>query len=171
MFEIEFLSIYKEVEFCSMTDILLDETGELSFKNGDLQLGLSDNQHQEHILIANKGKYKKFPEIVVGINQMINENDYLSEVVEKKKNLKHNTKTSGQQRYNSLPKQLFFICWKTCIKKPGWIMFVLQAVWHKTVWPTEKYYSVLLLKISIYPAPGMMPVFRWGQRYSHSTYH
>jgi len=53
-----------------MNDILLDRNGDLNFKNGDLEIGYSDNQHQEHILIANKGEYREFPELGVGIHQI-----------------------------------------------------------------------------------------------------
>jgi hypothetical protein len=59
-----------------MNDILLDTNGDLSFQNGDLKTGYSDNQHQEHILIANKGEYREFPEMGVAIEQIINDDDY-----------------------------------------------------------------------------------------------
>ncbi len=72
-----------------MIDILTDENGDLSFKNGDLDIGFSDNQHQEHILIANKGEYKEFPELGVGIHQMIGDDDFISVLIETKKNLEY----------------------------------------------------------------------------------
>jgi hypothetical protein len=72
-----------------MNDILLDSNGDLSFKNGDLEIGYSDNQHQEHILIANKGEFREFPELGVGIIQMLNDDDYLPVLIEAKKNLEY----------------------------------------------------------------------------------
>ncbi|MPT33735.1 MAG: oxidase [Flavobacterium sp.] len=72
-----------------MTDIILDDKGDLSFKNGDIEIGYSDNQHQEHILLANKGEYREFPELGVGIVQMLDDDDYMSVLIEAKKNLEY----------------------------------------------------------------------------------
>lgn len=72
-----------------MNDILLDSNGDLSFKNGDLEIGYSDNQHQEHILIVNKGEFREFPELGVGIIQMLDDDDYLPVLIEAKKNLEY----------------------------------------------------------------------------------
>jgi len=72
-----------------MTDIILNKTGDLDIQNGDIILGYSDNQHQEHILLANKGDYKEFPELGVGINNMLNEDDYMPFLIESKKNLEY----------------------------------------------------------------------------------
>lgn len=72
-----------------MTELLLDENGDLAIENGDFVTGFSDNQHQEHILIANKGEYKEFPEIGVGIIQMLNDDDYINVLIEAKKNLEY----------------------------------------------------------------------------------
>ena len=69
-----------------MNDILLDTNGDLSFQNGDVVIGYSDNQHQEHILIANKGEYREFPELGVGIEQILDDDDYISVLIEAKKN-------------------------------------------------------------------------------------
>jgi hypothetical protein len=72
-----------------MTDILLNKTGDLDIQNGDIVIDYSDNQHQEHILLANKGDYKEFPELGVGINNMLNEDDFLPFLIEAKKNLQY----------------------------------------------------------------------------------
>lgn len=72
-----------------MTDIILDDKGDLSFKNGDIEIGYSDNQHQEHILLANKGEYREFPELGVGIVQILDDDDYVSVLIEAKKNLEY----------------------------------------------------------------------------------
>ncbi len=58
-----------------MTDILLDEDGDLRIENGDLVLGEATAQNQELILIAHKGEFKESPEIGVGIsNALLSEN-------------------------------------------------------------------------------------------------
>lgn len=72
-----------------MNDIIIGATGDLSFKNGDLEIGYSDNQHQEHILLANKGEFREFPELGVGIVQMLDDDDFLSVLIEAKKNLEY----------------------------------------------------------------------------------
>jgi hypothetical protein len=72
-----------------MNDLLLDENGDLSIANGDFLIGLSDKQHQEHILIANKGEFKEFPEMGVGIANMLNDDDYTDMLIEIKKNLQY----------------------------------------------------------------------------------
>lgn len=58
-----------------MTDFLLDETNDMSLNNGDFALGDASLQHQNHILMAQKGEYKESPEIGVGIlTELLNEN-------------------------------------------------------------------------------------------------
>jgi len=59
-----------------MRDILLDDTtDDLLYKNGDLVMGDPTKQHQKHLLIANKGEYKQYPTVGVGImNFMMDEN-------------------------------------------------------------------------------------------------
>lgn len=46
--------------------------GDLIIANNDLQIGFSDLQHQEHILIAQKGSLKELPDRGVGIENFIN---------------------------------------------------------------------------------------------------
>ncbi|MRX40396.1 oxidase [Flavobacterium sp. LC2016-23] len=72
-----------------MTDILLNKTGDLLIQNGDIVIGYSDNQHQEDILLASKGDYKEFPELGVGISNMLNEDDFMPFLIEAKKNLEY----------------------------------------------------------------------------------
>jgi hypothetical protein len=72
-----------------MNDLLLDENGDLSIVNGDFDIGFSGNQHQEHILLANKGEYKEFPELGVGIAAMLGDDDYTDMLIEIKKNLEY----------------------------------------------------------------------------------
>lgn len=77
------------VELCAMTDILLDNTGDLAIVNGDLVLGYSDDRHQEHILLASKGEYKEFPELGVGLTKMLSDDDYVPFLIDAKKNLEY----------------------------------------------------------------------------------
>jgi hypothetical protein len=53
-------------------DILLDDDGELQFRNGDLLIGESDGQHIQDILIASPGHYKQTPllggSLIMGLN-------------------------------------------------------------------------------------------------------
>jgi len=52
-------------------DILLDDQGELIFRNGDLFIGDSTQQHQDDIILSQKGHYKQNPYIGVGIQDFI----------------------------------------------------------------------------------------------------
>lgn len=66
-----------------MDDFLLDENNDLIIKNGDLVIGNATLQHQNHIILAQKGEFKNAPEIGVGIlTQLNNENprELLSEI-------------------------------------------------------------------------------------------
>lgn len=66
-----------------MKDLLLNDNGDLGIANNDLQIGYSDLQHQEHILIAQKGNFKESPDVGVGVENFINDSDIdglLSEV-------------------------------------------------------------------------------------------
>lgn len=72
-----------------MKDFLLDENGDLLIENGDFVIGESDNQHQKDILIATKGEFKEFPEIGVGIEAMLSDDDYMDLLIEAKKNLEY----------------------------------------------------------------------------------
>jgi hypothetical protein len=66
-----------------MTDILTDSIGDLLIENGDLVTGYSDLQHQEHLLLAQKGDFKEQPTVGVGIENFLNSSDvdeFLSEV-------------------------------------------------------------------------------------------
>lgn len=53
-------------------DILLDSDEDLSFKDGDFFVGNSDQQHVQHILKADKGHFRQWPLIGVGILDYVN---------------------------------------------------------------------------------------------------
>lgn len=72
-----------------MQDFILDDSDDLAFEFGDLAIGRSDEQHQKHILIANKGEYKQYPELGVSIAEMLNNDTYSAVLIEAKKNLEY----------------------------------------------------------------------------------
>ena len=53
-------------------DIITDSTNDLIIENGDFKLNESDSQHVEHIITADKGQFRQWPLIGVGINRLIN---------------------------------------------------------------------------------------------------
>jgi hypothetical protein len=55
-------------------DILLNNDEEIQFLNGDFLLGVSDQQHVQHILRANKGHFYQNPLVGLGADQLINAN-------------------------------------------------------------------------------------------------
>lgn len=58
-----------------MQDILVTEEGNLRIENGDFVIGDATLQHQQHIILAQKGEYKEAPEIGVGVlTEIHNEN-------------------------------------------------------------------------------------------------
>lgn len=58
-----------------MDDFLLDTSNDLVVNNGDFVIGDASLQHQNHILLAQKGEFKNAPEIGVGVlTELNNEN-------------------------------------------------------------------------------------------------
>ena len=55
-----------------MKDIILNETNDLVFVNGDFKLDYSDEQNMASVIRANKGEFKQFPTIGVGIDYFLN---------------------------------------------------------------------------------------------------
>ena len=82
-----------------MTDVLLDENNDLLIENGDFVIGVSDQQQQKHILIANKGEYKAHPEVGVGIIDMINNEAYGEVLIETKKQLNYDGMKINDVKY------------------------------------------------------------------------
>lgn len=58
-----------------MKDILLNEILDLDIHAGDLNTGYSDLQHQELILINNRGNIKEFPVVGVDAFGYLQDND------------------------------------------------------------------------------------------------
>lgn len=67
-----------------MKDFLLDADGDLDLTGADLNIGVSDLQQQELIIISQKGALKDFPERGVGIENYINESEIEEMVTEVK---------------------------------------------------------------------------------------
>jgi hypothetical protein len=58
-----------------MNDILTAANGDIIFKDNDITIGFSDLQHQEDLLLMQKGELKREPLQGVGIENFLNESD------------------------------------------------------------------------------------------------
>lgn len=58
-----------------MLDFLLDTNRDLAFEDGDLVTGVADQQHQEDLLIQDKGSSKEFPMVGVGCFKYLESED------------------------------------------------------------------------------------------------
>ena len=58
-----------------MKDFLSDANNEMIIANQDMVIGFSDLQHQEDILICQKGEVKEFPDRGVGLANYVNESE------------------------------------------------------------------------------------------------
>jgi hypothetical protein len=56
----------------SYKDIITDENGDIEFLNGDLKVNESDAQHVDHIITTDKGQFRQFPLLGVGIGRLLN---------------------------------------------------------------------------------------------------
>lgn len=72
-----------------MFDVLLDENKDLKFVNGDLVIGDVNQQNQELIVVSNKGDWKESPEIGVGINDYLNDENISGAISAIKNNLRY----------------------------------------------------------------------------------
>ena len=59
----------------SMLDIKQTANGDVHLETGDLVYSESTEQHQQDILIADKGHYKESPDMGVGILNFLQDND------------------------------------------------------------------------------------------------
>jgi hypothetical protein len=57
--------------------ILLDENGDIMIKNGSMVIGDSTLQNQYMILAAQKGEFKEYPMLGVGISDILGDDDVL----------------------------------------------------------------------------------------------
>lgn len=58
-----------------MTDLLLNERNDLAFADGDFVAGESTQQHQQLLLISNKGDWREHPVIGVGLFRALKDDD------------------------------------------------------------------------------------------------
>ncbi len=72
-----------------MNDFGLDINGDLSIANGDFVIVDATRQHQQHIIIANKGEYKQNPEVGVGIVETLNSEKPKQVLITIKRNLEY----------------------------------------------------------------------------------
>ncbi|MRI64535.1 oxidase [Ornithobacterium rhinotracheale] len=72
-----------------MQDILTNTENDLQIKDGNFVVGISNSQQQKHIITASKGEYKEFPEVGVGIVQMLADDRYTEMLIETKKQLEY----------------------------------------------------------------------------------
>lgn len=58
-----------------MQDVILDTTGDVEIKGNDLVVGFSDFQHQEHIIVSQKGQLKHAEDAGAGIENYVNDSE------------------------------------------------------------------------------------------------
>ncbi len=56
-----------------VTDFLLDETGDLLVRGGDLVIGAADQQHIAAVLLSHMGHYRQAPLTGAGISEWLDE--------------------------------------------------------------------------------------------------
>ena len=56
----------------NVEDFIFDSDGDIKIFNGDLAVEPSDNQHIQDIFLANKGQFRQFPTIGIGIESKLN---------------------------------------------------------------------------------------------------
>lgn len=56
-------------------DILLNQDGTPVIENGDFVIGESTEQHQKLLLISQKGDFRQYPFIGVGIDNFLNDDE------------------------------------------------------------------------------------------------
>ncbi len=71
-----------------MQDFLIDENFDLKLKDGDLDIGISDTQHKELLLICNKGSFKQHPAACVGAWNYLESEDPAALIAEVKAQFK-----------------------------------------------------------------------------------
>ena len=57
------------------TDILLNDDGDLQFENGDFKKGESTYQHQRFLLTSQKGEWREYPLVGVGLQDYLNDHN------------------------------------------------------------------------------------------------
>ncbi len=81
-----------------MQDFIIND--ELEFEAGDLMVGFSDEYHQKYILIAEKGEYKQFPELGVGMLNLINSEEMVAMLIEARRNFEYDGMLVDELRFS-----------------------------------------------------------------------
>lgn len=66
-----------------MEDFILDDDGDISFDDKGIVIGESTLQHQQLLLVCNKGDFKQFPDACVGVAKYLKDqrdNSMLSDI-------------------------------------------------------------------------------------------
>jgi hypothetical protein len=58
-----------------MNDFLLDMDGDLLINDGDITIGYSDDQQKNILLVSDKGSFKEFPGVGVGLQNFLESED------------------------------------------------------------------------------------------------
>lgn len=58
-----------------MEDFILDNDGDLLIQDGDMVIGYSDDQQKNILLVTDKGAYKEFPDVGVGLQNFLESED------------------------------------------------------------------------------------------------
>lgn len=70
-----------------MKDFLLDETNDLKITNGDFEIGSSDQQEIESLMMSHKGEWKEHPLAGAGLEEYLKSRKLTKAVREAKKQL------------------------------------------------------------------------------------
>ncbi|WP_343530849.1 hypothetical protein [Pedobacter sp.] len=81
-----------------MQDFIINN--DLEFEAGDLMVGFSDEYHQKHILIAEKGEYKQFPELGVGMFNLLNSEEMVAMLIEARRNFEYDGMRVDELRFS-----------------------------------------------------------------------
>ncbi|MBK6611837.1 MAG: hypothetical protein IPI59_15675 [Sphingobacteriales bacterium] len=71
-------------------DILLTNDHDLQFEKGDLKVDLSDEQHIAHILVTDKGNWRQYPLLGVGLHRWLEADTSQEQILTLKNKIKQN---------------------------------------------------------------------------------
>lgn len=92
-----------------MIDYMMDETGDMLLDdNGGYILGESTGQHQQLLLICQKGEFKENPDACVGIEDYLNGTDINGMVAEIRSQFTKDGMTVKQLRYDEQTGELTY---------------------------------------------------------------
>ena len=80
-------------------DILLDEDFDLKIENGDFVIGEATAQHQQLLLLTNKGDWKESPTIAVSAESFLKDDDETAFLAEIKEQFEKDGMTVNEIQY------------------------------------------------------------------------